>query len=52
MQWLGWSQIRYLALMIKCVKKQFRLRELISCFCCNPTSQVALKADSLGSSGT
>ena len=33
-------------------KLRFRLRELISCFCCVQTSPVALKADSRGSRGT
>ena len=33
-------------------KLKFRLRELISCFCCVQTSHAALKSDSQGRSGT
>ena len=33
-------------------KLKFRLRALISCFCCVQTSHVALIADSRGNSGT
>ena len=33
-------------------KLKFWLRELTSCSCCAHTSQAALKADGLGSSGT
>ena len=33
-------------------KLKFKLRELISCFCCVHTSHMALEADSQGSSGT